>query len=318
MEEKIHVNDESADKTYFTMIPNIILKLGLSPHCIAYYLLLKSVAGDRGKCFMAIKSMAQQLNCSDRQIQKMNKILSKPLLILKGKSLIRINSQKKPDGNNATNVITITDIWLENTTAINEFKKIYTGEHGSFSDEFNLCVKTPNQSNLPMRESDSPPGESGSPPGELRSPPGEPGSPKEDIYNKNSLRKEDTLATSESEHSEVADKISFSFNSYQFENISSEDIESWKQSFPQVDIVQQINQSQEYIKSRPTTYKRRRNFRRFLTDWFARNQEKANSPSFYEKKSSYATYSRKSELDKMAQEILERNRKYDEEFNAKR
>lgn len=122
-------------------------------------------------------------------------------------------------------------------------------------------------------------------------------------------KKRDNIAISEAKPPEITDKISFSWKNHQFEKISQDIIESWKKSFPSVDIIQQINQSQEYIKSRPTTYKRRKNWNKFLVDWFSRNQEKANSPASYpQKKSSYASYSRQSELDKMAEEILERNK----------
>ncbi len=114
----IQIEDESDEKKYFTTIPNIIYRMGLGAYAIAYYSILKSTAGERGKCFKSQATMAKEVGCSVRQIRYLNEILSQPFEILNGKPLIRITKSKRVDGARSTNIITLLDIWLENNSAI--------------------------------------------------------------------------------------------------------------------------------------------------------------------------------------------------------
>ncbi len=121
---EISVEDESTEKNYFTTIPNIIFDMGIGVYAIAYYSLLKRTAGDKGKCFKRKKTIAQQLGCSERQLQYLNKFLSQPFAILNGKPLIRIKEQKRDDGSKTANLITLVDIWRENNEVIASGKDV--------------------------------------------------------------------------------------------------------------------------------------------------------------------------------------------------
>lgn len=271
--DEIFFNEEKPSHHYRIEIPNIIDDMDLDPYTYRVYCKIKRIAGDGGKCWQARAKIAISCNISE---SKLKECLIK---LEKGDNkfnlpLIRRQERKKEDGDNETSIITILDIWNVN---------------GKFYKEGGGRIKTPG----------------GSP----QNPGGFYYAPKEEPIKKNHKKEGIHIAISEAKPPEITDKISFSWKNHQFEKISQDIIESWKKSFPSVDIIQQINQSQEYIKSRPTTYKRRKNWNKFLVDWFSRNQEKANSPASYpKKKSSYASYSRQSELDKMAEEILERNK----------
>lgn len=121
--DEIQVEDLCSEKKFFNQVPNIIYRMGLGCHIIAYYGLLKSVAGDRGSCFMTQKTIAERLGCSERQVRKMNAFMAKPFEILGGKPLIRVSKQKSSDGGCKPNLVQIVDIWVENVMVLNS--KIY-------------------------------------------------------------------------------------------------------------------------------------------------------------------------------------------------
>lgn len=116
---EIQVEDLCSEKKYFSQIPNIIHKMGLGPYVVAYYCLLKSIAGDRNTCFMSQKNIASTLRCSTRQVGLMNKFMSKPFEILGNKPLIKITQQIEENGLNKPNLIQVVDIWIENIQVLN-------------------------------------------------------------------------------------------------------------------------------------------------------------------------------------------------------
>lgn len=73
----------------------------------------------------------------------------------------------------------------------------------------------------------------------------------------------------------VVCKISFSEN--QFQNITPKDKSDWSKAYPAVDIDGDILRAAEWLKSNPT--KTKSNYRRFLTNWFARMQERGGDRS---------------------------------------
>lgn len=99
-----------AKENYYTEIPNIIFRMGLGAYIIAYYSILKSMADEKGCCFMSNKNMAKIIGCSERYIQKMNAVMSKPFAILDGKPLIKIKKRNDVDGSQMSNLIEIVDI----------------------------------------------------------------------------------------------------------------------------------------------------------------------------------------------------------------
>ena len=74
---------------------------------------------------------------------------------------------------------------------------------------------------------------------------------------------------------EEKSKVKIIYNNNKYENISSEDLKNWSNAYPAVDIELSIKQSIEWLKSNPTQVKS--NIRRFLTNWFARTQEKGGN-----------------------------------------
>jgi len=73
----------------------------------------------------------------------------------------------------------------------------------------------------------------------------------------------------------IKEKITFSFQSGGFENITSEDILAWSEAYPAVDVQLSIKQAAQWLISNPSKLKK--NYRRFLANWFARTQEKGGN-----------------------------------------
>lgn len=75
--------------------------------------------------------------------------------------------------------------------------------------------------------------------------------------------------------------IEFSFEERKFLGIVEKDIEGWKEAFPRVNISGEISRAREWLLSNPG--KRKKNYRRFLTNWFGRSQEKGGSSDWDER-----------------------------------
>jgi len=124
IDQQIEIEDLSTEKKFFTQIPNIIYKMGLGPYVVAYYCLLKAIAGETGACFISQKNICDMLGCSERQIRLMNAFMSQPFAILGGKPLIKIKHRTDKNGGKTTNLIQITDIWLENVHVLSSGQDI--------------------------------------------------------------------------------------------------------------------------------------------------------------------------------------------------
>ena len=72
----------------------------------------------------------------------------------------------------------------------------------------------------------------------------------------------------------------FSHQSKKFEGITDQDLVDWKECFPCINIKQEIVKATEWIKSNPTK-SRKKLWRRFLTGWFSRANEKAENQAAY-------------------------------------
>lgn len=72
-------------------------------------------------------------------------------------------------------------------------------------------------------------------------------------------------------------KITFSFDGQPqgFQNITEADKAAWHRAYPAVDIEGEILRAGQWLLSNPD--KRKKNYRRFLTNWFARSQERGGS-----------------------------------------
>jgi len=69
--------------------------------------------------------------------------------------------------------------------------------------------------------------------------------------------------------------ISFSFETGSFEKITPKQIQIWSEAYPAVDIELAIKQAAQWLLSNPK--KAKSNYRRFLTNWFARQQERGGT-----------------------------------------
>lgn len=74
MRERIHIEDESGDRDYFTMIPNYILNhsSGIDQ---ALYLQMKRFAGERGECFASKHTLMEKLGVGRKSLNKSLKYL---------------------------------------------------------------------------------------------------------------------------------------------------------------------------------------------------------------------------------------------------
>jgi len=77
-------------------------------------------------------------------------------------------------------------------------------------------------------------------------------------------------------------KIEFDFSEKKFLNISIEDKAGWRDAFPAVDIEQELRRMREWLLANPT--KKKSNYRKFITNWLSRQQDKGGTKSSYEEK----------------------------------
>jgi hypothetical protein len=71
------------------------------------------------------------------------------------------------------------------------------------------------------------------------------------------------------------DKIVFDFSSFSFQNITEDFLQRARESFPAVDVDAEIKRAARWLEANPS--KRKKNYARFLTNWFARTQERGGS-----------------------------------------
>lgn len=101
------VKDETNDHTYFTIIQNVLLKMGLSSSEFHAYSLLKMTAGDRGSCFKSNKTIAKEMGCSTHKVIEVKRSLE-------NRGLICVKKRWDANGSRMPDLITIVDIWKLN------------------------------------------------------------------------------------------------------------------------------------------------------------------------------------------------------------
>lgn len=70
-------------------------------------------------------------------------------------------------------------------------------------------------------------------------------------------------------------KINFNFETGEWENIPEEDIERWKKTYPACDIQQELLEMADWLLNNPQ--KRKKNYRRFISNWLSREQERGGT-----------------------------------------
>ena len=98
---------ELPSHNFRTEIPNLILDMGLTPYELSVYCMMKRIAGDFKSCWLSNKKMAERCNMSERKFIYIKKQLEE-------KGLIKITKRFKVDGSHDSDLIEITDLWIEN------------------------------------------------------------------------------------------------------------------------------------------------------------------------------------------------------------
>lgn len=66
-------------------------------------------------------------------------------------------------------------------------------------------------------------------------------------------------------------KITFSFEKKEFENITESDLQGWREAFPACRIEFELKRMREWLLANPT--KRKSNYRRFIVNWLSKTQD---------------------------------------------
>ena len=110
MEYNIHIEDDSGDKSYFTIIPNYILNHSTA-NDQALYLQMKRYAGEKGECFASESRLCKQLGIGRKALKKsLEYLLSHNWISHKG-----VKPVMTKGGSQAVNVYVINDIWKMNS-----------------------------------------------------------------------------------------------------------------------------------------------------------------------------------------------------------
>lgn len=112
----MEIRNESGDRDNFTMVPNFVYRLGMSPYAVALYGYIKQAAGEQGRCFKATKTIAEELNMSAGSVSGAKDELEH-------NGLIRIHEVKGPHGGKPLHSIAILDVWQRNAEFIQTHKK---------------------------------------------------------------------------------------------------------------------------------------------------------------------------------------------------
>lgn len=103
------IREEASERKYFTLIPNMVLDIGLSPYAQLLYVHLKRVVGAdlSGECFKSTKTLARELGVSTGTISQ-----AKQELVTIG--FISIEKRAHPRGGRPRHYITLRDIMPQN------------------------------------------------------------------------------------------------------------------------------------------------------------------------------------------------------------
>jgi len=110
MQQKLNIEDESGDKKYFTIIPNIAIET-LDQWDLKVYAQMKKIAGEKGTCYMSITKMSKGCMMSkNRALKSVKSLIDKKKFISKtGEKQI-----PTPSGFQYVSIYRIKDIWTIN------------------------------------------------------------------------------------------------------------------------------------------------------------------------------------------------------------
>lgn len=95
--------------------------------------------------------------------------------------------------------------------------------------------------------------------------------------NKNEMNKNTSApnAKKQSELKKPSCNIAFNFETQQWENITCTDKDGWNKAFPACDVETELHAMKQWLLSNPS--KRKKNYRRFVTNWLGRQQDKGGT-----------------------------------------
>jgi len=127
-------------RTNFTIIPNIIDDMQLSPRAFRLYFHIKRRAGDDGACWESSDTMAKMCNMSKGSVINAKKELSEAGLI---------DIVEKKNDRFVYHEITITDIWEENTAYQKSTSQSNNDRHRSNNDRLRSYI---DRINIPINK----------------------------------------------------------------------------------------------------------------------------------------------------------------------
>ena len=103
-------------REHFAIIPNIVFHLDLTPFELGLYCHIVRTAGWRGgACHKSSRTLAAELNCSTGTISKAKRELQRWHWMLGFKPLIEVQHVPRRYGGKQYHLITVVDVWPENT-----------------------------------------------------------------------------------------------------------------------------------------------------------------------------------------------------------
>jgi len=103
-------------REHFTIIPNIVFHSDLTPFELGLYCHIVRTAGwGNGACHKSSRTLAAELNCSAGTISKAKRELQRKHWMVGFKPLIEVQHVPRRYGGKPYHLITVVDIWSENT-----------------------------------------------------------------------------------------------------------------------------------------------------------------------------------------------------------
>lgn len=118
------------------------------------------------------------------------------------------------------------------------------------------------------------------------------------IYDSKDERKDEYIARTTPSPRQVVPIISFSFDAQNFENITEQDVKTWSQLYPSVDVKRELLEMIEWIKSNPSKAKSKKLWRKFIMGWLQRQNEKLVNQLAYQNLKEKQVSSRHTGLNK--------------------
>lgn len=124
--------DKTADRKYFTIIPNVIWTMNLSSIAFRLYTTIKKIAGENGLCFMGTRRLAREAGISAGSVSTAKHELERA-------GLITIVRRKRSTSGQPIDHVQVSDIWPQNMAHFAKCSadepRCSAGEHGCSGDE---------------------------------------------------------------------------------------------------------------------------------------------------------------------------------------